>query len=94
MDPCPSRCYHARMAVSRMLLGIAFALSGCVAGRVVGEDPDFRERLLGTISEDARVLVPPVFSGDGRHAAWVEQSVGACRVVCGARRDTPPGAVC
>lgn len=51
------------------------ALCGCAADG----------RLLGTISGDARVLVPVAFSLDGRKAAWIERVEGTCRVVHGAK---------
>ena len=88
MDPFPSRWYPVRMSPSRPLLIGALALCGCVAG------PAFREHLLATIPEDARVVVPVVFSGDGRRATWVEQRGGLSRAVCGERRGKPYGVVC
>ncbi len=65
------------------VLGL-LALGGCAAG---GE-------LLGTLSDDARVLVPVAFSLDGRRAAWVERVDGASRVVHGAKRGKAYGILC
>lgn len=81
------------MSLSRTLLGFAAVLSGCADGPA-GGDPAFRERLLATIPEDARVVVPVAFSADGRNAAWVEQRDDASRAVCGGWKGRPFSVVC
>ena len=54
----------------------------------------FEERRLATIPEGARVTVPVSFSQDGRRAAYVEQTDGTCRAVCGTHRGQSYGIVC
>ena len=71
---------------------IAAAL-GC-AGRGADGDPGFQERLLGTIPEDARVVVPVDFSADGRRAAWVMRRGETSRAICGEWMGKPYGVVC
>lgn len=66
---------------------------GC-AGRRIHENPGFHERLLGTIPEDARVVVPVDFSSDGRRAAWVMQRGETSRARCGEWMGKPYGVVC
>ena len=69
-------------------------VGGCVSGTPAAVDDPFQERILGMIREDARVVVPPVFSIDGRRAAWVEQRDGVCRAVSGTHQGRPLGVVC
>lgn len=80
-----------------MVRGVTAALLaaalGC-AGRRADGNPDFRERLLATIPEDARVVVPADFSADGRRAAWVMQRGETSRAVCGGWMGKPYGVVC
>ncbi len=73
------RSIHQHLGVLGLL-----ALCGCTADG----------RLLGTISGDARVLVPVAFSQDGRRAAWVERVDGGSRVVHGATRGKLYGSLC
>jgi hypothetical protein len=67
---------------------------GCVGPAESAGDDAFRERLLATMPEDARFVVPAVFSIDGRQAAWVEQRQGLCRAISGSRKHQPYGVVC
>ena len=69
-----------------MFVAVAFVLSV--------QDADFKDRLLATLPEDARVIVPVAFSADGRRAAYVEQRDGSCRVVCGPHQGKAFGALC
>lgn len=81
------------MSFSRTFLILVPVLCGCVAGPADG-DLAFRERLLATIPEDARIVVPVAFSVDGRSAAWVDRRDGTSRAVCGAWKGRPYGVVC
>jgi hypothetical protein len=74
------------MTRTRPLL-LLLALSGCGA-------PEFRERLLAVLPEDVRVTVPVAFTTDGRQAAWVERTDGACRAVRGAWRSHEFPVIC
>jgi hypothetical protein len=67
---------------------------GCAGPAPAAPEDSFRERLLATMPEDARAVVPAVFSIDGRQAAWVEQRQGACRAMSGERQGKPYGLVC
>jgi hypothetical protein len=69
-------------------LPFVLLLWGCA-----GQDA-FQERVLGTLPEDTRVIVPVAFSSDGKTAAWVEQRGNQCRAVCGDRKQQPYGVVC
>jgi hypothetical protein len=77
------------MFLSRTLLIFGMCLSGCVAG-----PSPFHERLLATMPEDSRTVVPVAFSPDGRSAAWVEHGNEGCRAVCGEWKGKPYGLVC
>jgi hypothetical protein len=90
LDRASTRCYHAPVSFPRIFL---LVLCGCVA-RPADGGPAFRERLLATISEDARVVIPVAFSVDGQNAAWVERRGDASRAVCGAWKGKPYGVVC
>lgn len=76
--------------MSRTWLILILAAAGCAGG----EGRDFRGRHLGTISDDARVIVPIAFSTDGKTAAWVERRGDECRAVCGDRKEKAYGVVC
>ena len=82
----------ARMRIAPFLL-LAVA-GGCAGSASAPAEDSFRERLLGTIPADTRVVVPAVFSTDGRRAAWVEQRDGVCRAVSGEHKGRPLGSVC
>jgi len=77
------------MARLRILSMIGVALSGCVSGPAA-----FSERLLATMPEDSRTVVPVAFSPDGRSAAWVEHGKEGCRAVCGEWKGKPYDLVC
>ncbi len=81
------------MSLPRAFLTIVPVLCGCLT-RAAGGDPAFQERLLATIPEDARVVVPVAFSRDGRNAAWVMRQGEMSRAVCGAWKGEPYGVVC
>jgi hypothetical protein len=81
------------MSSSRSLAVLVVLLAGCVAGPADG-DPAFQERLLATIPEDVRVVVPVAFSVDGRNAAWVKRPGETSLAVCGAWKSKPYGALC
>ena len=80
--------------MARCVTAALIAATLSCAGRRTDGDPDFQERLLGTIPEDARVVVPVEFSADGRRAAWVMQRGGTSRAICGERMGKPYGVVC
>lgn len=93
MDLLSERCYYFAMSLPRSFFVLWLVLGGCLALPTDG-DPAFRERLLATIPEDARVVVPVAFSVDGRKAAWVQQRGGTSRAVCGEWQGKPYGVVC
>ena len=76
--------------MSRTCLILVLATGGCFGG----DGREFRARHLGTIPDDARVIVPIAFSTDGTTAAWVERRGDECRAVRGDRKERAYGVVC
>ena len=80
--------------MTRIALLILFVSAGGSTLLTTSCASSFEERRLATIPEGARVTVPVSFSQDGRRAAYVEQTDGTCRAVCGTRRGQSYGIVC
>lgn len=68
---------------------LALVLTGCAS-----VPPQFEERHLGTIPEDAKITVPVVFSANGARAAWVERRPETSRMIHGDKPGKTYGFIC
>ena len=82
------------MSPLRSLSILSLLLGGCILGPASAENAEFRERLLATLPDDVRVIVPVAFSEDGRHAAYVERRGDVSRVVRGNWEGKPFQVLC
>ena len=78
--------YHVPMSLAPWSL--LFLLAGCAAS------PEFRERVLATVPDDAGLHGLVAFAEDGSRVAYVRRERDARRAVCREWKSPPFGLIC